>query len=146
MELAKKGRAPMKKQTRSEARQEAFVLVFQLNQQGEEMQQILSQLPEERPQCQPNMEYIKAVVLGVQQHEQELMELLSLCLSKDWKIQRIAKVPLAILKLAAYEMKYMEDVPPRVAINEAVELAKQYGEEDDPAFVNGVLGAVYKTL
>lgn len=59
--------------------------------------------------------------------------------SKGWKVSRMAKVDLALIRLAVFEMKYEEDVPVKVAINEAVELAKQYGTDDSPAFVNGVL-------
>ena len=59
--------------------------------------------------------------------------------SKGWKVSRMAKVDLALIRLAVYEMKYEEDVPVKVAINEAIELAKQYGSDESPAFVNGVL-------
>lgn len=59
--------------------------------------------------------------------------------SKGWKVSRMAKVDLALIRLAVYEMRYEEDIPVKVAINEAVELAKQYGSDDSPAFINGVL-------
>lgn len=57
-----------------------------------------------------------------------------------WKVSRMGKVDLTILRLAVYEMKYDEDVPVKVAINEAVELSKKFGGEDSPAFINGILG------
>jgi len=60
--------------------------------------------------------------------------------SKGWKLNRIANVDLAILRLAFAEILYMEDIPYRVSINEAVELAKQYGSDETPAFINGILG------
>ena len=59
--------------------------------------------------------------------------------AKGWKTTRMGKVDLTIIRLAVYEMKYEEDIPVKVAINEAVELAKQYGTDDSPAFVNGIL-------
>lgn len=59
--------------------------------------------------------------------------------SKGWKVSRMAKVDLALIRLAVYEMRYEEDIPVKVAINEAVELAKQYGTDDSSSFVNGVL-------
>lgn len=62
--------------------------------------------------------------------------------SKGWKIERIAKAELAILRLASYEALYDDDVPVGVAVNEAVELAKQYGEDNGPSFVNGILGKI----
>lgn len=59
--------------------------------------------------------------------------------SEGWKTGRMGKVDLALIRLAVYEMLYDEDVPAKVAINEAVELAKQYGTDNSPAFVNGIL-------
>ena len=64
-------------------------------------------------------------------------------LKQDWKIDRISKVTLAILKLAVYEIKYAK-IPFKVAINEAVELAKKYGEDTAPQFVNGILASIVK--
>ena len=60
--------------------------------------------------------------------------------SEGWKTKRMSKVDLAILRLGVYEMKYDEDIPVKVAINEAVELAKMFGGEDSSQFINGVLG------
>lgn len=62
--------------------------------------------------------------------------------SKGWKISRLSKVDLTILRLAVYEIKFDEDVPTGVAINEAVELAKRFGQDESASFVNGILGAV----
>lgn len=59
--------------------------------------------------------------------------------SEGWKTGRMGKVDLALIRLAVYEMLYDEDVPAKVAINEAVELAKQYGTDNSPAFINGIL-------
>ena len=64
-------------------------------------------------------------------------------LKKDWKLERISKTNIAILKLAIYEIKYA-DTPFKVAINEAVELAKKYGEDSSSAFVNGILASIVK--
>ena len=61
-------------------------------------------------------------------------------ISVGWKKQRLGKVELAILRLAIYEILFDEDIPVNVAINEAVELAKKYGGDDSPSFVNGLLG------
>lgn len=64
--------------------------------------------------------------------------------AKSWKISRMGKVDLTILRLAVYEMEFDEDVPVGVAINEAVELSKKFGGDDSPAFVNGILGKIGK--
>lgn len=60
-------------------------------------------------------------------------------IAEGWKTNRMGKVDLTIIRLAQYEMKYDEDVPVNVAINEAVELAKKFGQDESPAFVNGIL-------
>ena len=62
--------------------------------------------------------------------------------SHKWSHNRISRVALAVLRLAIYEMKYDDDTPDSIAINEAVELAKRYGGEEDSSFVNGILGAI----
>ena len=65
---------------------------------------------------------------------------------KNWKLSRISKVSLAILRMAAYELMYVPQVPINVTVDEAVELAKQYAGEDEYAFINGVLGAVIRDM
>lgn len=67
-------------------------------------------------------------------------------LKKGWKLNRISKVSYAIMRLAVYEMLFVDDVPVSVSINEAVELAKKYSVPDDSAFVNGVLGSISKSI
>ena len=64
--------------------------------------------------------------------------------ANSWKISRMGKVDLTVLRLAVYEMEFDEDVPVGVAINEAVELAKKFGGDDSPAFINGILGKIGK--
>ena len=90
--------------------------------------------------------YVSQMLEGVLAHTQEIDEFVSRY-SKDWMIDRIARVDLSILRVAIYEMLYRkEDVPTGAAINEAVELAKRYGGERSYAFVNGILGSVAKEL
>ncbi|MEA5047642.1 MAG: transcription antitermination factor NusB [Eubacteriales bacterium] len=86
--------------------------------------------------------YIEQIMAGVKSHAQEIDEIISRY-SKDWSIDRIARVDLSILRVAVFEMLYRaEDVPTGAAINEAVELAKRYGGEKSYAFINGILGSV----
>lgn len=135
-----------KRQTRSEARRAAFTQIFQLNQQGDDKGEMLEHLLNAIPECEDNLGYIQSVVNGVDEKRDELNGIISEHLKKGWTLSRISKVSHAILKLAVYEIKYVDDVPEKVAINEAVNLAKEYGSEDDPKFVNGILGAIVKTL
>ena len=87
--------------------------------------------------------YIKKAIKEITERKDELEELISKNLKKDWTLDRISKTNIALLKLAIYEIKYAE-VPFKVAINEAVDLAKKYSEETSSAFINGVLASVVK--
>jgi N utilization substance protein B len=87
-----------------------------------------------------SMLYARELVAGVCQYQPELDQGLQQA-SPHWKINRMGRIDRNILRLAAYEIKYAS-IPPKAAINEAIELAKIYGGDDSPAFVNGVLDAL----
>ena len=135
-----------RRQTRSEARIEAFKLIFQMQVNNEDPQFLIDTMLEENPKSNNNIDYIKTVVLGVMEKNDELIDIINDNISKGWKLERISKVSLAVLKLAIFEIKYIEDVPEKVAINEAVEIEKTFDDPDNSAFVNGVLGAFVKKL
>lgn len=88
-----------------------------------------------------NKKYIENIVRGVKEKADELTEIIEPTL-KDWTIKRISKVSLTILKLAAYEIYFIEDIPVKVSANEAVMLAKKYAGKEESSFVNGVLGTI----
>lgn len=90
-------------------------------------------------------DYAVEVAKAIEENLSILDELISSHLSKGWKISRISRISLAVLRVAVYEMKYVDEVPVSVAINEAVELVKKYSV-DDASFVNGVLGAIAREL
>ena len=90
-------------------------------------------------------EYIKDVIKGINSNLEEILNLIEKNLKSDWKIERISKIDLSLLKLAIYEIKYKE-IPYKVAINEAIELAKRYGADNSKNFVNGILASVVKEL
>ena len=90
-------------------------------------------------------EYIRDVVLGIETNIEDITKLIEKHLKSDWKIDRISKIDLSLLKLAIYEIKYKE-IPYKVDINEAIELAKKYGEDNSKNFVNGILASVVKEL
>lgn len=136
----------MKKQTRSEAREAIFTQVFQFATQRDNMEQAREILLSEIPECEQNLGYITEVTEGILEHEAEIIDIINNNLKKGWTFKRLSKASRTILKVAIYEMKYCDDVPPRVAINEAVELAKKYCDENEPSFINGVLGSVMRSL
>ena len=89
--------------------------------------------------------YIKTIAMGVANHEEEIESFIASNLKKDWNINRISKIDLSLLKLAIYEIQYKK-LEYKIVINEAVELAKKYGEENSANFINGVLASVVKEL
>ena len=88
-------------------------------------------------------EFIRRLVQGVIEREQELDDLLQ-PIAPEWPISQIARMDRTILRLGMYELQNESDVPPKVVINEAVELAKAFGNENSSKFVNGVLGTFYR--
>ncbi len=135
-----------KRQTRSEARIEAFKLIFQTEVNDDDIDFLFEHMLEELPKCADNIDYIKTAVLGVINKKEELDEEIKKNLTSGWKLERITKVSLAVLRLAIFEIKYIEDVPTNVAINEAIEIEKKFDNPDNSAFVNGVLAGFVKSL
>ena len=119
---------------RSEIREQAFKLMYSLEiQKNENLEEQVELYLESNEILDQNaIEYIKDAVFGIEKN-----------LKEDWKIERISKIDLVILKLAIYEIKYKE-LPYKVVINEAVELAKKYGEDNSKNFVNGILASIVK--
>ncbi len=89
--------------------------------------------------------YVEKLVNGTYSIRAQIDQLLIVYL-KGWKMDRLSRVDRQILRLAVYEMVYLDDVPPKVVINEAIELAKHFGVEESGKFVNGVLGKMIKEL
>lgn len=89
--------------------------------------------------------FSERVVKGVQEHGPEIDSVIEKY-APEWPIQQITIVDRNILRIGVYELKYAKDIPPKVAINEAIELAKSFGGESSGRFVNGVLGAVFKDM
>ena len=129
---------------RSQIRELAFKLLYQIEIQKEISDEDMELFFENNNiTSEEAKSYIKDVVKGTSTNSQEILELISNNLKKDWNLERITKVNLALLKLAIYEIQYKE-IPFKVAINEAVELAKTYGEESSPVFINGILASIVK--
>ncbi len=89
--------------------------------------------------------YSREVVVGVWENRTDLDGLISRS-SKNWRVERMSRVDINILRIAIYEVLYMKDVPPKVSIDEAVELGKRYGTEESGAFINGILDHIYNQL
>lgn len=88
-----------------------------------------------------DLTYVKQALIGIEKHKEEIDKAIEVNLH-NWKIDRISKVNLSILRLATYELLYDEEVPRNVAINEALEIARRYSDEKSVAFINGVLDKI----
>ena len=132
---------------RSAIRELAFQLIYSLEIQKEEKVEDQIELYLECNEVEENeaKEYIKDAVIGINENIKEIQELIEKNLKADWQLDRISKIDLSLLKLAIYEIKYKE-IPYKVAINEAVELAKKYGEDKSKNFVNGILASIVKEM
>ena len=130
---------------RSEIREQAFKLMYSLEiQKNENLEEQVELYLESNEILDQNaIEYIKDAVFGIEENKEEIIKKIEKNLKEDWKIERISKIDLVILKLAIYEIKY-KDLPYKVVINEAVELAKKYGEDNSKNFVNGILASIVK--
>lgn len=130
---------------RSEIREQAFKLIYSLEiQKKEPLEEQIELYIEANEITNKNaVEYIKDAVFGIEKNKEDIIEKIENNLKSEWKIDRIAKVDIAILKLAIYEIKY-KNIPFKVVINEAVELAKKYGEDNSKNFINGILASIVK--
>ncbi len=132
---------------RSAIRELTFRLIYSLEIQKTEDLEEQIELYLECNEVEDNeaKEYIKDAIIGINENINEIQGLIEKNLKADWKIDRISKIDLSLLKLAIYEIKYKK-IPYKVAINESLELAKKYGEETSKNFINGILASVVKEL
>ncbi len=131
--------------TRKEAREQAFIIIFEKEFNNEySLEEIIDAANDADLFCAD--EFAISLAQNTINEIDKLDETISLNLKGGWKINRISRVALAILRLAVCEMYYFDDIPVSVSINEAVELAKVYAPEEDVSFVNGLLSSVSKSI
>ena len=130
---------------RSAIREQAFKLIYSLDiQKNENLEEQIELYIENNMITEKRAkEYIRESVKGVEENKEAILKLIEKNLKSDWKIDRISNIDIAILKLAIYELEYTE-IPFKVVINEAVEIAKKYGEDTSKNFINGILASIVK--
>ena len=128
--------------SRSEMREQAFMLLFSKSFDSEPPENVIED--NEELFVGGVCGYAQAVVTAIDQKQDEIDESISRFLKKGWSLSRISRASLAILRLAFYEITYLDNIPDSVSVNEAVELAKKY-TIDEYRFVNGVLGAYIRS-
>ena len=131
---------------RSLAREIAMKMLYAASLGGEEsMSEVLEQSEQVDTLDDGDKTFLENLVAGVYARQEELDGVIEKHV-QGWALNRLARVDLTILRMAAYELMYMPEVPVGVAINEAVELAKAYGEDKSSGFINGILGSVARAL
>lgn len=130
---------------RKKARDNAFKCVYQLSfGQDVEINKILENCYIENENDEEEKEYIELVLNGISSNLEKIDSII-LSNLKNWTIDRIFKIDLAILRLAIYEILFIDNIPVKVSANEAVELAKTYGNNESKSFVNGLLAKVIES-
>lgn len=131
----------------SENRKIAFEIIYSLESQNvkyEEYKENVDMFFEDRDiHGRATTKYIKDMVYGTKRHGKQIKKQIEECLSEKWSYDRLSKVNIVILEMAIFEMLYLK-TPFKVVINEAVELAKAFGDTKSPNFINGVLASIVK--
>ncbi len=130
--------------SRSISRELAFKLLYSMEIQNDSsIEQVELYIENNEITDEKTKKYIKDVVKGVYDNKEQISKLISENLQSKWEISRISKIDLVLLELAIYEIEYKK-LPYKIAINEAVELAKLYGQDSSSSFINGVLATIVK--
>ncbi|MGI5858867.1 MAG: transcription antitermination factor NusB [Tepidanaerobacteraceae bacterium] len=130
--------------SRRTAREKAFKMLFAID-IGDNTIEEASEIVMYLMKNESHKLFILSVVRGVLENLSKIDELINKY-SDDWSVNRMASTDRNILRLAIYEILYCQDIPVSVSINEAVEIAKKYGDEQSYKFINGLLGAIAKDL
>lgn len=128
---------------KSEIREEIFKLIYSLEVQKNKSDEQIDVFLEESEMSDKVKDDIKEIISKIIELNTDIEKEISKNLKIEWNINRISKIDVAILKIAIYELVYKK-LPYKISINEAVELAKKYGEETSASFINGVLASVVK--
>jgi len=126
---------------RRRAREIALQVLYQREFNRLEFQEVLNLFWNNFEVLKGARDFSERIIRGIEQHQEDLDRIIEQY-SSNWKIDRMAHVDRNILRIAVYELLYCDDIPPKVAINEAIDIGKKYGSEDSGAFINGVLDRV----
>lgn len=137
--------------SRKVAREVAFKVIFELAFQHDEkalklFEKMIETSDEKYEITEEDNIYVNEIIAGIQENEASIDEKIKSRLKEDWSFERISKIDIAILRLAIYEIIYRKDIPCKVSVNEAVELAKIFSEETSPCFINGILAEILKEI
>ncbi len=130
---------------RRKSREFALQVLYQLNITHQDAHSALQQFEEHFLQKTGADDFFKRLVIGVLEHRSTLDHLIEQY-SRHWQLDRINIIDRNILRMALFELLYCEEIPPKVTINEAIDLGKQYGSEDSGSFINGILDRIQNEI
>lgn len=134
-----------RRQGREQALQVLYSCNFHLRSDQEQARQTFDSLMAGQGSDQTGQDFAWDLVQGVLEHQDHLDKIIAE-FSKNWRLERIAKIELTVMRLSLFEMLYRQDVPLKVAINEGIELSKKFGDGKSGRFVNGILDAIAKQI
>ena len=129
---------------RRRARELAIQVLFHLEFSPDDPSEVFDLICENFDARESIKDFSKRLVLGVWEKKKTLDKAISEA-SKNWRIERMARLDRSILRLAVFEIMFIEDIPPKVSLDEAVEIGKKFGSEDSGRYINGVLDNIYNT-
>jgi len=130
---------------RRRARELAIQVLFSLDFEAHTPEQAFELICKNLPIDKKAKDFSKELVLGVWKSRERIDNVIN-SVSKNWRIERMSRVDKSILRLATYELLFRDDIPPKVSINEAIELAKKYGNDNSYSFINGILDSIYNSM
>jgi N utilization substance protein B len=131
--------------TRRQARELAMQALFSMDMQNDLSARMLESFLENFRPPQKARPFFSTLVNGVVEHRLELDAIIER-FSKNWKISRMSGVDRNVMRIALYELIYCADIPPKVTINEAVDIGKKFGTEESGAFINGIMDSIRDAL
>jgi N utilization substance protein B len=130
---------------RTKAREYALKILYAIDITGEDAQKCIDTFWQDLADVEPQVRaFTDSLVAGVCKHRESIDKLISEH-TTNWELKRIAVIDRNVLRFATYELLFKDDIPPKVSINEAIDIAKKYGDKDSGKFVNGVLDNINKT-
>jgi N utilization substance protein B len=131
--------------TRRKSRELALQALYQWNITRQDPSLILDQQKINFSPAEEDDEFAQQIIVGVLEHYNHIDELIEK-FSEHWRLDRISIIDRNILRMAIFELLFREDIPPRVTLNEAIDLGKRFGSEDSSAFINGILDRIQKEV
>ena len=128
---------------RSKAREVALCLLYQIEMSKSDFRETIHNHFEYEPVQKEISDFASLLIEGVITNLKDIDSLIKKHV-KNWGIERMAVIDRNILRMSCFELLFLEDIPPKVSINEGIELAKRFGDIDSPRFVNGILDKIYK--